>query len=426
MPAPLAAMSVPEAAPDRRRWWLCALLVLAATLNYLDRQVLAILSATPEFSAVTGFGPIEYGYAQSVFLGAYAVGLPLAGRLVDRLGARAGYILVMAVWSVADMAHALARGPIGFFVARASLGLGEAGNFPAAIKATAETFPPHERGLATGLLNAGTSLGAVAAPLLIPWLYQVAGWRGVFVATGLLGFAWIAAWVRLAPRPAGAAAPRPVRGKGGAISWRELLRQRNAWAILLAKLLTDPIWFFYLAWLPRYLAERHGIDLVTLGLPLASIYLLSDVGSVAGGWTSGWLIRRGWPPLEARRLVMLGCALLASSAFVTAGAQDLWSVVLLVGLGTAAHQAWSANVFCLPADLFPPSVVGRVTGLAGMAGSLGGMVFSAVTGHLVAAAGGYRILFTIAAVAYLAAWLVVLALARPSSRVKLGEGTIAR
>lgn len=413
MAHPAPASPTPAPAPQRR-WWLCGLLVLATAINYLDRQVLAILSATAEFSDLTGFGHVEYGYAQSVFLAAYAAGLPLAGKLVDRVGARVGYVLVMGLWSLADMAHALARSAPGFFVARAGLGLGEAGNFPAAIKTTAEAFPPHERGLAIGLLNAGASLGAVVAPLLVPWLYLHFGWRGTFIATGLLGFGWIAAWIRLAPRPAAAAALPALRNRGRATGpgWRDLLRDRNTWAIVLAKLLTDPVWFFYLAWLPRYLVSHHGIDIAALGLPLATIYVLSDLGSVVGGWVSGRLIRRGWRALDARRLVMLACALLALTAFLTAGVQHLWGVVLLVGLGTAAHQAWSANVFCLPADLFAPSVVGRVTGLAGMAGSLGGVAFSAIAGHVVAGEGGYRALFAVAGTAYLAAWSLVAVLAR--------------
>jgi MFS transporter, ACS family, hexuronate transporter len=397
------AISVSAPAGRSGRWMVCGLLLAAATLNYVDRQVLAILSSLPEFRSITGFGPIEYGYSHALFQLAYAVGLPLAGVLVDRLGTRWGYVLIMAAWSVADLAHALARGAGGFFAARFALGLGEAGNFPAAVKAIAEHHPPQERAFVTGIFNAGTSLGALAAPLLVPWLYFQFGWRGPFVLTGLVGFVWIAAWART-----GAGSPAaPRRATGQLVRWRDLLRDRRTWAIALGKMLTDPIWFFYLAWLPSFLAARHGIDIRTVGPPLATIYLLSDAGSVGGGWIAGRLMRWGLPIARARSVVMLGAALLAVPVVMAGDVSRLWAVVALVGLATAAHQAWSSNLFSLASDLFPGGAVGRVVGLAGMAGSLSAAVFAAVVGHLVSGGGGYRILFALAASAYLVAWLVL-------------------
>jgi ACS family hexuronate transporter-like MFS transporter len=421
MPSPAAALPparrlvLPR---DRHRWLVCGLLLAAVTLNYLDRQVLAILSSSPEFRAVTGFGPVQYGYAHSMFQAAYALALPLAGWLVDRVGTRAGYTLIMALWSLADMAHALARGTGGFFAARFALGLGEAGAFPSAIKAIAERFPQREVAFATSVCNAGTSLGALAAPLLVPWLYAHLGWRGPFVATGLLGFAWIVAWARLGARPAASAPSGPAtapEGAGPRVGWGTLLRQRNTWAIAVGKLLTDPIWFFYLAWLPPFLGARHGIRIDTIGLPLATIYLLSDAGSLCGGWMAGRLMRRGLSAAAARRAVMLAAALLGLPTLAAAGVSHLWGLVALVGLATAAHQAWSANLFSLASDLFPRAAVGRVVGLAGMAGSLGGVVFSALVGHLVAGGGGYRVVFAIASSAYLIAWVAIqLLITRPA------------
>jgi MFS transporter, ACS family, hexuronate transporter len=400
---------------DRRRWTMCALLFTAATINYLDRQVLAILSATADFARVTGFGSVEYGYANAVFQTAYALGLPLVGRLVDRFGTRRGFMVVMGGWSLAAMAHALARGPSGFYAARFALGLGEAGNFPTAIKTVAEWFPRRERALATGLLNAGTSAGALAAPLLVPWLYLRWGWRGAFIATGLVGFAWLVAWAlltRRAPPPAGErdADAGPRAGGHQEWSWGRVLSQRQTWALALGKFLTDPIWFFYLAWLPRFLRDTQGIRIDTLGLPLATIYLLSDVGSVAGGWLAAVLMRRGWPVARTRARLMLLFALMQLPVALSATSGSLWRLVVMVGLATAAHQAWSANLFSLAADHFPLAAVGRVVGFAGMAGSLGAVLLQAAAGHLVEGAGGYRALLLLAGTVYLGAWGVMRAL----------------
>jgi MFS transporter, ACS family, hexuronate transporter len=395
---------------------MCALLFAAATINYLDRQVLAILSATADFARVTGFGSVEYGYANSVFQAAYALGLPLAGRLVDRWGTRRGFLAVMGAWSLAAMAHALARGPLGFFTARFALGVGEAGNFPTAIKTVAEWFPRRERALATGLFNAGTSAGAFIAPLLVPWLYLRWGWRAAFIATGLVGFAWLVAWALLTrrPPPAPAEAEAEVDAATGAApapwSWRRLLSRRETWALALGKFLTDPIWWFYLAWLPRFLRDTQGIRIDTLGAPLATIYLISDAGSVAGGWLAAVLMRRGWPAGRARARLMLLFALMQLPVALSASSGSLWRLVVMVGLALAAHQAWSANLFSIASDHFPPAAVGRVVGFAGMAGSLGGVLLHALAGHLVDGPAGYRALLLLAGTVYLLAWALLRAL----------------
>jgi MFS transporter, ACS family, hexuronate transporter len=420
-------MTSPVATPvwDRPRFVICGLLFAAATINYLDRQVLAILAATPEFRQLTGFGSIEYGYANALFQAAYALGLPLAGRLVDRVGTRLGFLLVLGGWSLAAMAHALARGPAGFYLARVALGLGESGNFPAAIKTVAEWFPQRERALATGLFNAGTSVGALAAPLLVPWIYLTFGWRAAFLATGLVGLLWLLAFAAATRRrPGGPITGGASRGDpeppAAAISWRRLLGLRETWALALAKFLTDPIWFFYLAWLPRFLAETQGIRLDTLGPPLAAIYLLSDVGSVGGGWLAARLMRAGWSTTRTRRSLMLIFALLQLPLALRTELPTLPGIVLMVGVATAAHQAWSANLFSLASDLFPRSAVGRVVGLAGMAGSLGGILLAAAAGHVVESAAGYRPLFAIAGTSYLLAWIVLRLLVPRVDPLRLG------
>jgi ACS family hexuronate transporter-like MFS transporter len=379
------------------------LLFLAAAINYLDRQVLAILSALPGFRGETGFGAIEYGYANAGFQAAYAVALPLVGRLIDRLGTRRGFLVVMGGWSLASLAHALARGPGGFMVARVALGAGEAGNFPAAIKTVAERFPARDRALATGIFNAGTSLGAVVAPLLIPFVYESFGWRACFLGTGLCAGAWIVAWSRLPP-----SSPSPPPQASLAPTVGSLLRDPQVRALAAAKFLTDPVWWFYLAWLPRFFVATQttpSASVGTLGLPLAIVYVLSDLGSVGGGAACALLVRRGWPVLRARRVVMLAAAL-AVLPMALAPPHQLWPLVLLTGCATAAHQAWSANLFSLMSDRFPPSAVGRVVGIAGAAGSAGGILLAVVAGHVVAG-DSFRPLFIAAATVYLLAWLIL-------------------
>jgi ACS family hexuronate transporter-like MFS transporter len=389
---------------------VCGLLALAAVINYVDRGAFGVLTSSGEFRRLTGLDEIGYGYSWSVFMATYAVAQLLAGRLADRVGVRVGYLWAIAVWSLAELAHALASGPAAFLAARSLLGLGEAGCFPLAIKAIAERFPPGERALATGLFNAGASTGAVVGPLLVPLLYLHLGWRWTFIVTGLLGIAWMPAWAALTARaPAPAVAPRDGVGRPSPLRWAPLLRRRDTWAIVIAKALTDPIWFFYLAWLPPFLTRHHAVGIAGIGAPLAAVYLISALGGVGGGALAGLLIRRGCGAMRARQAVMLLCAVAVLPVARAAQVSSLWSLVALGGLATAAHQAWSSNLFTLASDRFPVEAVGRVVGLAGMAAALACIPFHAVVGHVVAGTGSYRALFVLAATVYLLA-LAVLAL----------------
>jgi ACS family hexuronate transporter-like MFS transporter len=374
------------------------LLALAAVINYVDRGAFSVLTASPDFRRLIGLGEVGYGYSWSIFMASYALAQAVAGRLADRIGVRLGLLVAVAIWSLAEIAHALASGLAGFLAARALLGLGEAGCFPIAIKAIAERFPPGERALATGLFNAGASLGAIVGPLLVPQLYLHLGWRWAFLATGLVGFLWMAAWAGGAR--GGGSRPADPRG-------RPLPRRREAWGIALAKGLTDPSWVFYLAWLPPFLDRRHGVGIGGIGLPLAAVYLMSALGGLGGGALAARLLRRGWTPWRTRRAVMLVCALAVLPVAAAGDVRSVASVVALGGLATAAHQAWSSSLFSLAADRFPAEVVGRVVGLAGMAGALACIPTHAVVGHVVAGAGSYRTLFIVAAGVYPLAWLVV-------------------
>jgi ACS family hexuronate transporter-like MFS transporter len=413
---------------SRSRWVLCGALALAAIINYVDRGAFGVLTSSSEFRRLTGLDEIGYGYSWSVFMASYAVAQLLAGRLADRVGIRRGFLWAIALWSVAEIAHALASGPRGFLAARALLGLGEAGCFPLAIKAIGERFPPAERALATGLFNAGASAGAVVGPLLVPILYLHLGWRWTFVATGVLGLLWMPAWAALTTRSrstgpwmkdAGAECASVAPRSRAPLSWGRLLRRRDTWAIAIAKGLTDPIWFFYLAWLPQFLDRRHGIGIAGIGRPLAAVYLISAMGGVSGGALAGLLIRWRWSPRRARRAVMLLCALAVLPVVGATRLSGLWSLVALGGLATAAHQAWSSNLFSLASDRFPGQAVGRVVGLAGMTAALTCIPFHAVIGHA-AATDNFHALFWVAGTVYLVAW-AVLALLMPG-RTSADEG----
>ena len=423
---------------------MCALLFFAATINYIDRQVIGILKPT----LVAEFGwQDERIYAAIVFTFqlAYAMGLLLAGPVMDRLGTRRGFALAVALWSLAAMAHAgsnwfswlrlptlnldattgvsvvlLSGAAAGFALARFALGLGEAGNFPAAIKTVAEWFPRKERALATGLFNSGTNVGALLTPLAVPWITLRWGWQWAFILTGAIGFLWVAFWLWFYRPPEehrrlSAAEFAYIRGDPPEattpVPWRRLMAHRQTWAFALGKFMTDPVWWLYLFWIPDFLNRRHGLDLKSIGLPLVVIYLVADVGSIGGGWLSSSLIKRGWSTHRARKTAMLVCALCVVPIMAAARVSNLWAAVWLIGLAAAAHQGWSANLFTLASDMFPRCAVGSVVGFGGMAGAVGGMLISLVVGEILQRTGSYMPIFVIAGSAYLAALLVIHALA---------------
>ena len=396
-----------------QRWVVCALLFFATTINYIDRQVLGLLA--PMLGKEIGWSEIEYGYIATAFTAAYAIGLLFVGRLIDKVGSKIGFSISVVVWSIAAMAHAGVRSAFGFGVARFALGLGESGNFPAAIKATAEWFPKKERALATGLFNSGANVGALLVPAVVPWITLAWGWQWAFILTGMLGFLWLVLWLifyeipekqrRVSARELAHIRSDPAESGTEKIPWLSLLRYKEVWAFIMGKLLTDPIWWFYLFWLPKFLNNRYELNLAQLGLPLVIIYTMTTFGSIGGGWLSSALIHRGWSIDRSRKSVMLFCALLILPiGFVVQVSQ--WWAVFLIGLATAAHQGWAANLFTTVSDIFPKRAIGSVVGLGGMAGSVGGMLIATAAGFILQTTGSYVPLFIMAGSAYLIAWVV--------------------
>lgn len=400
----------------RYRWVICGLLFFATTVNYVDRQVLGILSK--DLKTAIGWTEVDYGNIVAAFNAAYAFGLLLAGRLMDRIGTRAGYAMAIVWWSLAAMAHALARTPFGFGVARAALGIGEAGNFPAAIKTVAEWFPKKERAFATGIFNAGSNVGAIVAPLTVPWIAVHLGWRWAFILTGAIGFLWLLFWLPVYRRPE--EHPKvskaeldhiqsdPPDPPAMRVPWLSLIPHRQTSAFAIGKYLTDPVWWFYLYWIPNFFRDNHGLDLTTIGPPLIVIYLIADIGSIGGGWLSSTFIKRGWTINRSRKTAMLICALMVTPIIFAANVKSLWAAVALIGLAAAAHQGWSCNLFTTTSDMFPRQAVGSVVGIGGMAGALGGATMAVATGYILQSTGqNYSIIFTIAGTLYLVALLVI-------------------
>lgn len=398
----------------RCRWGICALLFFITTLNYVDRQVLGVLA--PELQRVIGWNEMEYGNIVTAFTAAYAFGLLLAGRFIDRVGTRMGYAVAIAAWSLATMGHSLVRTVLGFGLARFALGLSEAANFPAAIKAVAEWFPRKERALATGIFNSGANVGAIIAPLAAPWIAVRLGWQWAFLFMGALSAVWLAPWLIFYRRPeehAGLSAaelayiqsdpPEPAVN----IPWSKLLPHRQTWAFVIAKFLTDPTWWFFLYWLPKFLNTQHGLTLTNLGWPLVVIYNMSVMGSIAGGWLPGRLVKLGWSVNRARKTAMLVCALTVIPVMFAATAANVWVAVALVGLGAAAHQGWSANLFTMVSDTFPRSAVASVVGIGGFGGAVAGMLIATFTGFVLQFTGSYVPMFVIAGSAYLVALTIV-------------------
>lgn len=427
----------------RYRWTICALIFFATTINYLDRAVISLLKGPLEKEF--GWSELDYAHIVIAFQIAYAFGMLVMGRIIDKVGTKIGYAITIFFWSIAAAGHALAKSTFGFIVARAGLGISEAGNFPAAIKATAEWFPKKERAFATGIFNSGANVGAILAPLTVPFIAVNWGWEWAFIITGLTGFIWLIFWFIFYEIPAKqkrlsqeefnyihsdtdeqiTESTVPQEKK---TPWLRLLGYRQTWAFFFGKFLTDPIWWFYLFWLPAFLKAEYGVQGTEMALPIALVYTLSTIGSIGGGWLPLKLIRRGWPVFRSRKFSMLIYAFLAVPVLFAQflGSFDMWLAVIIIGIATAGHQAWSANIFTTVSDMFPKKAVASVTGIGGMAGAIGGMLIAWLAGLLFEyyeALGkietGYYIMFLICGSAYLIAWLVMHLLAPKMKRVEL-------
>lgn len=392
------------------RWTVCALLFAATTINYVDRQVLSLLAHTLEKSI--GWNNIEYSNITTAFTAAYAIGLLGAGRLLDKFGTRLGFAVAVTVWSLAAMAHAAATTAFTFGIARAFLGLGEAANFPACIKTVAEWFPKKERAHATGLFNSGSNIGATFAILAVPYLTDHYGWQAAFVVTGGLGFIWLAFWLLIYSKPEthptvsarelGYIQSDPP-DKALSYPWARLLPLRETWAFSVGKFMTDGIWWFYLFWFPKYLQETFSLTLDQIIIPTLVVYNFASVGSIAGGWLSSSLIKRGWTVNSARKTAMLICASAVVPVLYAPFSKSMWVVVGLVSIALAAHQGWSANLFTTVSDMFPRSAVGSVVGIGGTAGAIGGVLVQKATGYIVTWTNSYFMMFMIAGSIYLLA-----------------------
>ena len=423
------------------RWTICALIFFATTVNYLDRQVISLvkLNLDKEF----GWTKSDYANITIAFQLAYAIGMIFAGRLIDRLGTKLGYAVSLILWSIAAVCHALVRSTTGFMVARAGLGLTESGNFPAAIKTVAEWFPKKERALATGIFNSGTNIGAIVAPLTVPFIAAEYGWRLTFIITGAIGLIWLIFWFILYEVPKKhkklskeeydyihSDADEKVEETAATekVSWFKLLEYKQTWAFMVGKMLTDGVWWFYLFWLPDFLNEQYGLGATEIALPIALVYTIATVGSIFGGWLPMYLIRKGWPVFKARKTSMLIYAVAAlpviSSQYL--GGFNMWFAVLMIGFACSAHQAWSANIFTTVSDMFPKKTVGAVTGIGGMAGGVGSIVISKSAGllfdHYKALDNihfGYYILFIYCGLAYVVAWTIMHLLVPRMKRVEI-------
>jgi ACS family hexuronate transporter-like MFS transporter len=408
------------------------MLFFATSINYMDRQVIAILKPTLMHSI--GMTEVGYGHITAAFMIAYALGLLAAGRFVDKVGTRIGYMVIMAVWSLSAMGHALANTALEFGVARFSLGLGESGNFPAAIKTVAEWFPQSERSLATGIFNSGANLGAILAPAIVPWVTIRYGWHAAFLVTGAFSAMWIVWWLRNYRKPANhptltGAELRYIYQEaaeqlGPSTPWARLLGLRQTWAFSIPKFLTDPIWWFFLFYLPSYFTTRFHLDLSHLGVPLIIVYSASTIGSIGGGWLPAPFRRMGLSATNSRLGAMLLCASLVVPIFSVTYLQSEWAAIALLSIAAGAHQGWSANLFTTSSDMFPRSAVGSVTGIGGMAGAAGGALMMNYAGYILQLTGSYASLFAIASSAYLVALLILVLLAPGLKKVDLGNSVL--
>lgn len=405
-------------AGGNRRWLVCAILFFAASVNYMDRQVIGLLKPTLQLQ----FGWTEVGYSNIVlaFQFAYGFSLLFVGKLIDWLGTRRGFSLSVLIWSLSAMAHAAASSVAQFAAARFLLGVGESGSFPASVKAVAEWFPKRERALATGIFNSGTNVGALFTPLIVPWITYRYGWRMAFIATGALGFIWLLVWWTLYHRPQeshrlSAAELAYIQSDPAAadtgIPLRTLIRLRQTWAVGMGKFFTDPIWYVYLFWMPDFLNRNLKLNLSGMALPLFVIYSGASIGSISGGWLSSWLLKGGWTLNRSRKTALLACALAVTPIMLASYTNHDWVAIAVVSLAAGAHQGWSANMFTLASDMFPRAAVGSVVGFATMLGTVSGMLIAKVVGYTLQQTGSYVPVFIIAGLAYLIALGFVQALA---------------
>lgn len=409
----------------RYRWGMLSLLFFATTINYLDRQVIGLLK--DNLSIEFHWSEKDYSNIVMAFSATYAICLLGFGRLIDKIGSKLGYSLAIIIWSLAAIAHAFVKTTFGFGVARAALGSGEAGNFPAAIKSVAEWFPKRERAFATGLFNSGTSIASIIGPPAIAWIYTTRGWQMAFILTGALGFLWLIFWIIFYQVPSRkknlsraefdyihSDSPENINSFAEKVSWKKIIRVKQTWAFVFGKFLTDPIWWFYLFWIPSYFNSTYHLNISKSAVHVSTVYIFSSVGSILGGYLSGYLIKKGWPVYKARKRSMFFFALCVIPVIFVRFTSDIWVAVAIISLATAAHQAWSATIFTTASDMFPKKAVSSVVGIGGMAGSVGGILFPFLVGIILErfkALGileaGYNLIFIVCGSSYLLAWLMM-------------------
>ena len=414
------------------RWTICALVFFATTINYLDRQAISLVKA--DLDTEFGWSKTDYANITVAFQLTYALAMFGVGRFIDRVGTKIGYALSLFFWSLAAIGHALVKSTTGFFIARGFLGMTESGNFPSAIKTIAEWFPKKERALATGIFNSGTNIGAIVAPLTVPFIAKEYGWRWAFIITGAVGLIWLLFWFWLYEVPAKqrrlkqeefdyihsdtdeVVSMAAAQASTPRISWGKLLNYKQTWALAIGKFLTDGVWWFYLFWLPDFLHEQYQLSQTEMAIPIAVVYIISSIGSVFGGWLPMNFIKKEWPVFKARKTSMLIYALCAIPVFTAQllGTYSIWFPVFIIGFGAAAHQAWSANIYTTVSDMFPKKAVASITGIAGMAGGLGGIIVSKTAGYLFDyykslhnIERGYFLVFIFCSIAYITAWLII-------------------
>lgn len=408
------------------RWTICSLLFFATTINYLDRQVVGLLK--PVLEKELDWTETDYSHIVMAFTASYAIGLVLFGRIIDKIGSKLGYTISITVWSIAAMLHALVKSTLGFGIARSLLGLGESGNFPAAIKTVTEWFPKKERALATGIFDSGSNIGACVAPILIPWILGMYGWQEAFLITGAIGFVWLVAWRLLYEVPAkhkkitkeeldyinSDQVVTPEADKAENVSWIQLFKFRQTWAFIVGKFFTDPIWYFFLFWLPSYFSSTFHLDLKKPSLPLVIVYTATTIGAIGGGYLSSYLIKKGWLVYKSRKLVLLLSACCVLPIITARYTTDMWVVIALISLAVAGNSAWSANIYTIVSDMLPKKAVSSVIGIGGMAGAIGGVIFPVFIGFILDyykgidnLLAGYNVIFLICSLSFLLAWLFI-------------------